>query len=162
MKAKNLSSNLNKHAKNGLITMTCWILFLAVVYGTYSYVQDAPLKGLLDKETGGLISLTFFVLWAFIWFAIGRHFSRDYEQKKEAYHNKYPSVSDELLTKAFRVEYFSNIAKMLSGVFFFSVLAYVAANVRGEVTTRNCIYIGVLMVLSIVTYLYYKTHKSTR
>ena len=158
MKTMKLLRNMDKHTKNGLVSMMCWILFLIVLYGTYSYVQDAPLKGLLDKETGGLISLAFFVVWALIWFAIGRHYSRDYEQKKEACRNQYPSVSDELLNKAFRDEYFSKIAKMLSCVFFFSVLAYVAANVREEVSTRNCIYIGVLMSLSILTFWYYKTH----
>ena len=154
-----LLRNMDKHTKNGLISMMCWILFLVVLFGTYSYVQDAPLNGLLDKETGGFISLAFFVGWALIWFAIGRHYSCDYEQKKEVYRKQYPSVNDELLNKAFRDEYFSKIAKMLSYVFFFSVLAYVAVNVRGEVTTRNCIYIGVLMSLSILTFWYYRTHK---
>ena len=67
MKTMKLLRNMDKHTKNGLISMMCWILFLIVLYGTYSYVQDAPLKGLLDKETGGLISLAFFVVWALIW-----------------------------------------------------------------------------------------------
>ena len=157
-----LMGKMDKHVKNGLISMMCWILFLVVTFGTYSYVQDAPLKGLLDKETGGFISLAFFVLWALIWFAIGQHYSRDYEQKKEAYRKQYPSVSESQLAKAFRDEYSSGIAKMLSGVFFISVLAYVAANVREEVTTRNCIHIGVLMALSIITYWYYKAHQLTK
>ena len=157
-----LMGKMDKHVKNGLISMVCWILFLVVTLGTYSYVQDAPLKGLLDKETGGFISLAFFVLWALIWFAIGQHYSRDYEQKKEAYRKQYPSVSESQLAKAFRDEYSSGIAKMLSGVFFIFVLAYVAANVREEVTTRNCIYIGLLMALSIITYWYYKAHQLTK
>ena len=153
---------IDKHTKNGLISMMCWILFLVGTFGTYSYLQDAPLKGLLDTDTGGFISLAFFVGWALIWFAIGRHYSRDYEQKKEAYRKQYPSVSESQLAKAFRDEYSSGIAKMLSGVFFISVLAYVAANVREEVTTRNCIYIGLLMALSIITYWYYKAHLLTK
>ena len=49
MKTMKLLRNMDKHTKNGLISMVCWILFLIVLYGTYSYVQDAPLKGLLDK-----------------------------------------------------------------------------------------------------------------
>ena len=149
---------MDRHSKFGLKTMCVWIIFLTVLYGSYAVVTNSPLSGLLDKETGGFISLAFFVVWALIWFAIGRHYSRDYEQKKEACRNQYASVSDELLNKAIRDEYFSKIAKMLSCVFFFSVLAYVAANVREEVSTRNCIYIGVLMSLSILTYWYYKTH----
>lgn len=111
MKTMKLLRNMDKHTKNGLISMMCWILFLIVLYGTYSYVQDAPLKGLLDKETGGLISLAFFVVWALIWFAIGRHYSRDYEQKKEACRNQYPSVSDELLNKAFRDSIFLRLPR---------------------------------------------------
>ena len=153
---------IDKHTKNGLISMMCWILFLVGTFGTYSYLQDAPLKGLLDTDTSGFISLAFFVGWALIWFAIGRHYSRDYEQKKEAYRKQYPSVSESQLAKAFRDEYSSGIAKMLSGVFFIFVLAYVAANVREEVTTRNCIYIGLLMALSIITYWYYKAHQLTK
>lgn len=61
MKTMKLLRNMDKHTKNGFVSMMCWILFLIVLYGTYSYVQDAPLKGLLDKETGGLNSLAF--LW---------------------------------------------------------------------------------------------------
>ena len=157
-----LMGKMDKHQKNGLIFMMCLILFLVVTFGTYSYVQDALLKGLLDKETGGFISLAFFVVWALIWFVIGRHYSRYYEQKKEAYRKQYPSVSESQLAKTFRDEYSFGIAKILSGVFFLSVLAYVAANVREDVTTRNCIYIGVLMALSIITYWYYKAHQLTR
>jgi hypothetical protein len=48
---------------------------------------------------------------------------------------------------------------MLSIVFFFAVLAYAVANVRGTVALRNGIYIGTLMVLSIICGIYYKKHR---
>lgn len=140
--------------------MICWMLFLVVSYGFYSYVQRAPLSGLLDKETGGLISLTFFIGWSLVWFCIGRHYSYDYTAKKDAFYTRYPSLNDKVVAKAFLYEYTSKIAKMLSRVFFISVLAYVAANVHGDVSLRNCIYIGVLMALSILMYWYYKTHNN--
>lgn len=149
---------MNIHTKNGILFMLCWILFLIVIYVSYSYTLGAQLSGLLDKETGGFVSFAFFIVWALMWFGIGRHYSYDYTTKKAAYYKQNPSSDDRVVAKAFRNEYTSKIAKMLSGVFFMAVLAYVAANVHEEVTLRNCIYIGVLMVLSIAMYRYYKTH----
>jgi hypothetical protein len=99
------------------------------------------------------------VAWALVWFAIGRYFSRDYAQKKETWKRDYPAIDEAEIDKAFRAEYFSRLAKMLSIVFFFAVLAYAVANVRGTVTLRNGIYIGTLMVLSIICGIYYKKHR---
>ena len=150
---------MDRHSRFGLKTMCVWILFLTVLYGSYAVVTNSPLSGLLDKETGGFISLAFFVAWALVWFAIGRHFSRDYAMRKAVWKRDNPAIDDAEIDKAFRAEYFSHLAKMLSIVFFFAVLAYVAANVRGAVTLRNGIYIGTLMVLSIICGIYYKKHR---
>ena len=125
--------------------MCVWIIFLTVLYGSYAVVTNSPLSGLLDKETGGFISLAFFVAWALVWFAIGRYFSRDYAQKKETWKRDYPAIGEAEIDKAFRAEYFSRLAKMLS--------------IRGTVTLRNGIYIGTLMVLSIICGIYYKKHR---
>ena len=75
---------MDKYTKIGLITMGAWILFLVLLYGTFAIVTNASLSGLLDEETGGFISLAFFIAWALIWFAISKHYSKVYEQKKEA------------------------------------------------------------------------------
>ena len=150
---------MDRHSKFGLKTMCVWIIFLTVLYGSYAVVTNSPLSGLLDKETGGFISLAFFVAWALVWFAIGRYFSRDYAQKKETWKQDYPAIGEAEIDKAFRAEYFSRLAKMLSIVFFFAVLAYVAANVRETITLRSGIYIGTLMVLSIICGIYYKKHR---
>ena len=80
--------------------------------------------------------------------------------KKAVWKRDYPAIEGADIDKAFRGYYFSRIAKMLSGVFLCAVLAYVAANVRETVTLRNAIYIGLLMVLSIICGLYYKNHKT--
>ena len=150
---------MDRHSKIGLKTMCVWILFLTVLYGSYAVVTNSPLGGLLDKETGGFITLAFFVVWALVWFAIGRHFSRDFTKKKEAWKQTYPNMDEMVIEKTFRTYYLSCLAKMLSIVFFFAVLAYVAANVRGTITLRNGIYIGTLMVLSIICGIYYKKHR---
>jgi len=150
---------MDRHSKFGLKTMCVWIIFLTVVYGSYAVVTNSPLSGLLDKETGGFISLAFFLAWALVWFAIGRHFSRDYAMKKAAWKRDYPAIGEAEIDKAFRIYYFSRMAKMLSIVFFFAVLAYMAANVRGTVTLRNGIYIGTLMILSVICGLCYKMHR---
>ena len=64
---------------------------------------------------------------------------------------------DENVTRTmFKKAYFSDIAHMLSRVFFIAVPFYVAANVKDTVTLRNCIYIGILMIISIALYGYYK------
>ena len=151
---------MDRHSKFGLKTMCVWIIFLTVLYGSYAVVTNSSLSGLLDKETEGFISLAFFVAWALVWFAIGRHFSHDYAMKKAAWKRDYPAIDEAEIDKAFRAEYFSRLAKMLSIVFFFAVLAYAVANVRGTVTLRNGIYIGTLMALSVICGLYYKIHRT--
>ena len=89
---------MDRHIKNGMISMGVWILFLVVLFGF-----------------------------------------------------------DENVTRTmFKKAYFSDIARMLSRVFFIAVPFYVAANVKDTVTLRNCIYIGILMIISIVLYGYYK------
>ena len=151
---------MDRHSKFGLKTMCLWILFLTVLYGSYTVVTNSPLSGLLDKETGGFISLVFFMAWALVWFAIGWHFSRDYAMKKTVWKRAYPDINEAEIDKIFRGYYFSRMTKMLSIVFFFAVPAYLAANVRGTVTLRNGIYIGTLMVVSIICGLYYKKHRT--
>lgn len=105
---------MNKHIKFGLKTMFAWILFLALIYGSFAMITKASLSGLLDTETGGFISLAFFIAWALMWFAIGKHYSKVYEQKKEAYKQMYPSVNDIDLEKAFRADFFSSLTKAFS------------------------------------------------
>ena len=147
---------MDRHIRNGIISMSIWIIFLIILFGSYLYLTDNPFSIFIDKETGGFISASFFLAWALIWFAIGRHYSIDYELKKQVFLQKYQEIDPKFVCKAFKKAYFSNIARMLSTVFFVSVPFYVAANVRGSVTLKNCIFIGILMVLSIILYLYYK------
>lgn len=136
--------------------MGVWILFLVVLFGSYMIFTDSPFSDLLDEETGGFISGAFFLAWALIWFAIGKHYSRDYELKKQAFIKKYEAIDGNIVRSMFKKAYFSDIAHMLSRVFFIAVLFYVAANVKDTVTLRNCIYIGILMIISIALYGYYK------
>ena len=140
---------MDRHIKNGMLSMGVWILFLVVLFGSYMIFTDSPFSDLLDEETGGFISGAFFLAWALIWFAIGKHYSRDYELKKQAFVEKYTRTM-------FKKAYFSDIARMLSRVFFIAVPFYVAANVKDTVTLKNCIYIGILMIASIALYGYYK------
>ena len=69
---------MDRHIKNGMISMGVWILFLVVLFGSFMTFTDSPFSDLLDEETGGLISGALFLAWALIWFAIGKHYSRDY------------------------------------------------------------------------------------
>ena len=147
---------MDRHIKNGIISMSIWIIFLVILFGSYLYLTDNPFSIFIDKETGGFISASFFLVWALIWFAIGRHYSIDYELKKQVFLQKYQEIDPMFVCKAFKKAYFSNIARMLSTVFFVSVPFYVAANVRDSVTLKNCIFIGILMALSIIFYIYYK------
>lgn len=149
---------MNRHKKNGLISMTIWILFLAVVFGSYMLITKQPITCFIDKETGGFISGLFFVVWAFIWFGIGRHYSIDYEAKKISFMENYSNLDKNLVCKTFRKAYFANIARILAKVFFVSVPFYVAANVnvKDSLTLKNCVFIGALTALSIVCYGYYK------
>ena len=73
---------MDRHIKNGMISMGVWILFLVVLFGSFMTFTDSPFCDLLDEETGGFISAAFFLAWSLIWFAIGKHYSRDYELKK--------------------------------------------------------------------------------
>ena len=146
---------MDRHIKNGMLSMGVWILFLVVLFGSYMIFTDSPFSDLLDEETGGFISGAFFLAWALIWFAIGKHYSRDYELKKQAFIKKYEAIDGNIVRSMFKKAYFSDIARMLSRVFFIAVPFYVAANVKDTVTLRNCIYIGILMIISIALYVYY-------
>lgn len=146
----------NKHIRNGIISMSIWILFLTILYGSYLLITKKDFSYFLDEETGGLISGAFFLAWALIWFGIGRHYSLDYEKKKLFYIKKYQDYDAATVSRIFRKAYFANVAQMLAKLFFVSVPFYVAANVRETVTLRNCIFIGILMILSIISYGYYK------
>ena len=86
---------MNRHIKNGMLSMGVWILFLVVLFGSYMTFTDSPFSDLLDEETGGFISGAFFLAWALIWFAIGKHYSRDYELKKQAFIEKYKGFRSE-------------------------------------------------------------------
>lgn len=148
--------NMDKHNKNGIISMTIWIAFLIILFGSYLYVTQKPISYFLDEETGGFISGAFFLGWALIWFGIGRHYSLDYDIKKQHFITKYQEMDKDVVSKIFKKAYLSKIARMLSVVFFVSVPFYVAANVKDTPTLRNCIFIGIFMVLSIIFYGYYK------
>ena len=147
---------MDRHIKYGMLSMGVWILFLVVLFGSFMTFTDSPFSNLLDEETGGFISGAFFIAWALIWFAIGKHYSRDYELKEQVFIKKYEAIDGNIVRSMFKKAYFSDIARMLSRVFFIAVPFYVAANVKDTVTLRNCIYIGILMIISIALYGYYK------
>ena len=73
---------MNKHIKNGIISMMAWIMFLTILFGSYLYLTNSPFSYFVDEETGGFISGAFFLGWALVWFGTGRHYSIDYEAKK--------------------------------------------------------------------------------
>ena len=47
---------MDRHIKNGMLSMGVWILFLVVLFGSYMIFTDSPFSDLLDEETGGFIS----------------------------------------------------------------------------------------------------------
>ena len=147
---------MNKHIKNGIISMIAWMLFLVILFGSYLYLTNSPFSYFVDEETGGFISSAFFLGWALIWFGIGRHYSIDYETKKQVFIESHEGMDRYIIDKAFRKAYFSSGAKVLAIVCFISVPCYVAANVKGEPTLKDCILIGMLMLASIILYAYYK------
>lgn len=105
---------MDRHIKNGMVSMGVWIIFLVVLFGSYLTITDTPFSCLLDEETGGFISATFFIAWALIWFGIGRHYSLDYELKEQAFIKKYEGIDETIRLTMFKKAYFSNIAHMLS------------------------------------------------
>ena len=136
---------MNKHFKRGIISMSIWNLFVILLLGAYLYITKRPFSYFIDEETGGFLSATLFLSWALIWFGVGQHYSKDYDI--------------EGLNVMFRKTYFANIAKMLSSLFFISVPFYLAANVRDTPSLKDCIFIGLFMILSTISYLYYKKNK---
>ena len=152
--------SMNKHIKNGIISMIAWILFLVILFGSYLYLTNSPFSYFVDEETGGFISSAFFLGWALIWFGIGRHYSIDYEAKKQVFIESHEGIDRYIIDKAFRKAYFSSGAKVLAIVCFISVPCYVAANVKGEPTLKDCILIGMLMLASIILYAYYKRNRA--
>ena len=115
---------MNKHFKRGLISMSLWILFVIVVFGSYLYITKRPFSYFIDEETGGFISATFFLSWALIWFGIGQHYSKDYDIKRNIFEQKNQGIDTKYLNLMFRKTYFANFAKTLSFalLYFCSVL----------------------------------------
>lgn len=136
------------------------MLFLVILFGSYLYLTNSPFSYFVDEETGGFISSAFFLGWALIWFGIGRHYSIDYETKKQVFIESHEGMDRYIIDKAFRKAYFSSGAKVLAIVCFISVPCYVAANVKGEPTLKDCILIGMLMLASIILYAYYKRNRA--
>ena len=136
------------------------MLFLVILFGSYLYLTNSPFSYFVDEETGGFISSAFFLGWALIWFGIGRHYSIDYETKKQVFIESHEGIDRYIIDKAFRKAYFSSGAKVLAIVCFISVPCYVAANVKGEPTLKDCILIGMLMLASIILYAYYKRNRA--
>lgn len=151
---------MDRDNKIGLVFAIVWMLFVVVLFASYLYIKDYPVDYFIDEETSGFISLGFFCLWAAIWFFIGRHLSKDFAAKKFVYKQQYPLLTEEVINKAFKEWYFSKLARTLSIVMFCAVPFYIAANVQGDLTTKNYIYIGSLMILSTVLYWYSKRHSS--
>ena len=147
--------------KNGLLSMSMWFLFLILLFGSYMYITDSPFGSLADEETGGFISAFFFLAWALIWFGIGRHYSMVYAAQKQVFIKKHPGIERSIVAKAFKRACFSKVAQVLSKVFFVAVPFYVAANVRDMPSLKDCVFIGVLMIVSIVLYAYYKRNKTS-
>ena len=42
---------MDRHIKNGMLSMGVWILFLVVLFGSYMIFTDSPFSDLLDEET---------------------------------------------------------------------------------------------------------------
>lgn len=73
---------MNKNTKMGALFVGIWNLFLLILFGTYLIATKRPFEYFIDEETNGMISLAFLILWSAIWFAIGKHISKDIEAKK--------------------------------------------------------------------------------
>ena len=146
---------MNIHTRTGIISMSIWILFIITLFSSYLYINNLPFSYFLDEETGGIISSAFFISWALIWFAIGRHYSYEYYTKKQLFIKEHKSLNKDILEKAFRKIFFSKIARMLSIVFFIFIPFYIAANINGVPRTKDYFFIGLFMLISIISRLYY-------
>lgn len=148
---------MNRHNKNGILASIGWIVFLTILFGLYAILTDSTFDLFANFWDGqGWIAALCFSFWTIIWFFIGRHLSIDYETKKQMYINKYKSPYTEKASHDFKEVYFSKCARMTSRFFSIAVLFYVAAYVRETITLKDCVAIGAFMLLSIVSFMYYK------
>ena len=83
----------------GILTMGAWLVFLVVLFGLYLIAEGYPVTYFVDEETGGLISLAFFVAWAAIWYGIGAHYRRVYLVRKDIMRKMYPEMNEKALPK---------------------------------------------------------------
>ena len=42
---------MDKHVKNGIISMSIWILFIMILWGSYLYITEKNVSYFLDEET---------------------------------------------------------------------------------------------------------------
>lgn len=104
---------MNKNTKMGALFVGIWNLFLLILFGTYLIATKRPFEYFIDEETNGMISLAFLILWSAIWFAIGRHISKDIEAKKHFFKEQYPLIGNEEINKIIRNIYFLKLKAML-------------------------------------------------
>lgn len=150
---------MDKHLRIGMISMSIWILFLILLFSFYLYITKTPFSYLLDEETGGFISGGFFLVWALIWFCIGKHYSQDYDTKKKIFIKKYQEIDIKYLNAIFKKAYFADIARILSNVSFVAIPFYTAVNIKDTPHLKDYIFVGIFMIFSITTYIYYKKNR---
>lgn len=144
----------------GILAMIAWIAFLAVLFGSYLLANGYSADYFIDEETGGWLSLLFFTIWAAAWYRIGAHYRKVFLAQKEAMKEAFPKLDDKTISKCIMQEDTVKAARTLAIVFGTAVPWYAVANVRSEVTTRNAVYIGILMTLTLACAWYYHAHKS--
>lgn len=77
---------MNNNIKYGLVVMIIWLILVTTIITIYAkYHQMSLSEYFFDKETGGVISITMFVIWAGIWYAIGFHARKDYTERINTY-----------------------------------------------------------------------------
>lgn len=147
---------MNSNIKYGLVVMALWLVLVTTIITLYAkYNQMSLSEYFFDKETGGVISITMFVIWAGIWYAIGFHARKDYTESINTYKKEYPLIEDKILCKEFKKYYFKRCAKTLSRIFTAGIPTWLLLNIY-TLNIKDYIVMCFFCVCALSCYIYYK------
>lgn len=147
---------MNSNIKYGLVVMTIWLVLVTTIITLYAkYNQMSLSEYFFDKETGGIISITMFVIWAGIWYSIGFHARKDYTERINTYKKEYPLIGDKMLCKEFKKHYFSRCTKTLSRIFMVGIPTWLLLNIY-TLNIKDYIVMCFFCICALICYIYYK------
>lgn len=142
---------MDKHRKEfhkyGFMTMIGWNILLVILVFIGSVSKHISPNYIFDDGTGGIGMTIFLLLWSLIWYGIGYKSRKDYVLTRNMYREQ------NQFDNAFRSNYITKQAKLLSIVFATAIPWYMIGYVDFPMTTKDIFIITILAIVSVFSFL---------